>query len=232
MDGSKNGRGKYVSKAISDWLTSIEAASPGTVDAANDPSWVLAHMPPVELFPFDPTHRALRCSRRSCCSRCGYWHSWRYSHSSRYRRRPRRRFSGRAHSRGRWGLFLRTSESRAKRDSLRRYKQRHAEVSTAERAASKAERDRRAVDQRERQALEKIGKRANDARTSEQKELQGAETRFACDLSKLGTRALPSVGRIRREGERTPGTTRPAPCGSAQYRLHSVGHDLRHWPGP
>jgi len=52
VDGSRTAAESDISKAIADWLTSIEAASPGTVDAANDPSWVLAHMPPVELLPF------------------------------------------------------------------------------------------------------------------------------------------------------------------------------------
>ena len=187
VDGSRTAAESDISKAIADWLTSIEAASPGTVDAANDPSWVLAHMPPVELLPFGPTHRALRCLSAVvlvAVVAIGI-------------------LGGMAILPGIdaaiGGLFLvalilavggvlfvRTSESRAKRESLRRYKQRHAEVSTAERAASKAERDRRAVDQRERQALEKIGKRANDAHATEQKELQGAETRVAVLLSKLG----------------------------------------------
>jgi hypothetical protein len=178
-----------VSKAISDWMTSIETASPSTVDAANDPSWLLAHMPPVEPFPFDPTQRTLRALSAVvllALVAIGL-------------------LGGTAVLPGidagignavlvvlilavSGVLFLRTSESRAKRDSLTRYKQRHAEVSNAERSASKAERDRRAVDQRERQALEKIGKRANDAHTSEQKELHGAEARLAANLSKLGTR--------------------------------------------
>lgn len=182
-----------VSKAISDWLTSIEAASPGGVDATNDPSWVLEHMPPVEPVQFDPTHRTLRALSAIVLLALVVLGI----------------LGGTATLPGIAAgigdavlfalilavsgvLFIRTSEYRAKRDRLARYKQRRAELSSAERSASKAERDRRAVDQRERQALEKIGKRANDAHTSEQQELQGAEATLAAVLSKLGdqTRSL------------------------------------------
>ena len=60
-------------------------------------------------------------------------------------------------------------------------------VTAAERSASKAEKERRAVEQRERQALEKIGKRSNEARESEQKELHAAEARLAAHLSNIGS---------------------------------------------
>ena len=176
-----------VSKAISDWLTSIETATPGTVDSANDSSWVLANMPPVESLPFNPTHRTLRALSAIvllAIVAIGVLGGIAIL--------PRIDVvigdavlaalvlvaSG--------VLFSKTTEARAKRGSLTRYRQRHAEVNSAKRSASRAERDRRAVDHRERRALEKIGKRANDAHTSEQKELQAVEARLTAHLSKLG----------------------------------------------
>ena len=177
-----------LSKAISEWLESIETTSPGDAEAANDPSWVLAHMPPVEAIPFEPAHRTLRVLCVTvvlalvAIGTLGVMAV----------------LPGIDAGAGAAALavlilitsvvlFHRTEESRAKRDSRTRYKERHAVVSAAERSASKAEKDRRTVEQRERQALEKIGKRASDARESEQKELHTAEARLAGRLSKIGS---------------------------------------------
>lgn len=179
-----------LSKAISDWLASIETASPGAAEAANDPSWVLAHMPPVEAIPFEPAHRTLRALTvivALALVALGIL-------------RGIAVLSAIDASAGAVALsvlilitsvvlFHRTEESRAKRDSRTRYKERHAVMSAAQRSVSKAEKDRRTVEQRERQALEKIGKRAGVARESEQRELHAAEARLAAHLSNISSQA-------------------------------------------
>jgi hypothetical protein len=188
LNGSRATAKNDLTEALADWSASMTVTAPESVDQANDSSWALAYMPPVKPLPFAPTHRAIRYFSAVALLALvaitilggmavlpaivavigdAVLIAFVFTVS---------------------GLsFTKTAESRDKRASLRLYKQRQAEVSTAERATSKAEKDRRAVDQHERQALEKIGQRANDAHAAEQRELQAAEARVAMLLSKVTT---------------------------------------------
>jgi len=175
-------------QGISDWLKSIEETSPGVASATNDPSWVLAHMPPVEEVLFQPVNRMLRVFT-------ALWFAalvavavlWAAAVASGYIAGAIAGalvavMFGRSAS-----LYYRTPEARSKRVVQSRYKQSRSVATQANREVSRAEKDRRAIEERERQALEAVGRRVNEAQASEKKESKEAESTLAAQLSKLGT---------------------------------------------
>ena len=184
VEGARND----VSKAISDWLTSLDSASLGTTDSPNDSTWILAQLPPIERLRFEPSHQTLRIFGATillalvalvvlgalaiitvtdaviggaCLATLLF------------------AISG--------VLYYRTAEAQGKRDSRTQLARRNLAVNSARRLASKSEKDRRAIDQRERQAIAKIDKRAKDAYATEQKQLAAAETKAKQQLSNIST---------------------------------------------
>lgn len=183
-------------KSVSDWRSSIDTSSLSVAEAANDPSWVLNHMPPSEDIPFEPVNRVLRALALIVLLLVAG-----VSILGTISLLPK--IDAAVGVAALVGVMLvtsgisfrRTQESRAKQASRTWCKDRQGAASTARRLASQLEKDRRALDQRERQALEKIGKRASKARESEQREFQATERRLADRLSSIGsqTQALQSA---------------------------------------
>lgn len=192
------------SKAIADWLMSIETASPSAVDSANDSTWILAHLPPAKPLPFEPSHPTLRAFSTivllafvviGILGVIAIIPGIDAVIGDAILAALILLASG--------VLYRSTTQARAKRNSLKGLKRRYAEVNSAKRSVSRAQRDRRAVDQRERQALGNIGKRANDALMAEQKELQAAEAKVTAHLSTLRkqTESLQSEESMERDNE-------------------------------
>jgi hypothetical protein len=184
VEGARND----VSEAISDWLTSLDSASLGATESPNDSTWILEQLPPIERLPFEPSHQTVRIFGATillalvalvaldagainavtdaviggaCLATLLF------------------AVSG--------VLYYRTAEAQGKRDSRTQLAQRNVAVNSARRSASKSEKDRRAIDQRERQAIAKIDKRAKDAYATEQKQLAAAETKTKQQLSIIST---------------------------------------------
>lgn len=176
-----------LAEAIAEWRASIGTASTGAAaDAANDPSWILDHTPPMEAIVFQPANRILRILSGTVVLALVA-----LAILGGMAILPRRDAGAGAATLvvifliSSVVLFHQTDEARAKRESRMRYRERHAMVSAAERSASKAEKDRRAVDQRERQAFEGINKRACKLRESEQRKSRAEDARFAAQLSRI-----------------------------------------------
>ena len=176
-----------VSKLLSDWIASNEAASLGAVDSANDPSWVLAYLPPVESLSFNPTHRTLRALFMfvflavvaiGILAGIGIFAAISAVIVDVLLITLFLVVSG--------FLFLRTAEAQAKRDSLKRFKQGQGEINKAKQSASKAEKFRRSLCQNEKRSIGKLAKRLKDTHESEQKELRALDARLAAHLTKLG----------------------------------------------
>jgi len=178
--------GNDVLQGIADWLKSIEDSSSGVT--TNDPTWVLSHIPPIEPIIFQPKNQLLRiCSFLWIISLLAVAVLWATAivpgiASDALEGVLLAFMAGSSSS-----LFRHTPEEVSKREAKTRLKESRAEESKAKRAVSQAEKDRRAIEKRELHAVEMVGKRANDARTSENKELSGAETTQATRMSQVGT---------------------------------------------
>ncbi len=85
-------------------------------------------------------------------------------------------------------LFRRTPEWRARHEKLPLYKKRRAESARAARDTSKFEQARRAIDNREKKAVEKVSKEADKAKASEQNELANLDSRLGGQIQRMDKR--------------------------------------------
>jgi tRNA A-37 threonylcarbamoyl transferase component Bud32 len=179
--------GNQILQGIADWLKSIEESSQGDTSATNDPSWVLAHMPPIDEVPFKPVNRLLRV----------FIPIWIIALAAMVVLGAATLVSGTltgtfagmlivAMFGSSAALFRRTPEVESKREVKSRYRESRTESTSVNRAVSRAEKNRRDIEQREREAVEVVGRHANDAQASEKRELTGAESSLTAQLSNIG----------------------------------------------
>jgi hypothetical protein len=175
------------SSAIPDWVTQARAGAVGAATSVQSgSSWVAGHLPALQPAEFNPPRGFLRAIMV-------FWLAmsivvgvsvgvglipvltavWAY---------PLLALLFIAVT---GALFSHSHDWRAKRERKLVLRDRQADSSKTARTTAKLQKDKHDIDERERKAIEKIVKRGDSARTSEQKELAGVNTILAAQLSKV-----------------------------------------------